>query len=37
MELNKAFQQITEDFISLLDSLDENELNTKHKADDWSP
>ncbi|MBB2951714.1 MULTISPECIES: DinB family protein [Sphingobacterium] len=37
MELNKAFQQITEDFISLLDSLDENELNTKPKADDWSP
>jgi hypothetical protein len=37
MKLDKAFQQVTDDFISLLDSLDENELNTKPKAEEWSP
>lgn len=37
MKLDKVFQQVTEEFISLIDSLDENELNTKPEAEDWSP
>ncbi|WP_270087127.1 DinB family protein [Sphingobacterium sp. SYP-B4668] len=37
MELSKAFQQVTSEFIALMDTLDENELNRKPNEGGWSP
>ncbi|WP_316836750.1 DinB family protein [Pedobacter nutrimenti] len=37
MELDKAFQQATSEFITLLETMDENELNRKPKHGAWSP
>ncbi len=37
MELSKTFQQVTNEFIALMEALDENELNRKPSYGDWSP
>lgn len=37
MELSEAFQQATGEFIALMQTLDENELNMKPAHGGWSP
>lgn len=37
MELKVVFQEITDDFIAVMEMLDENELNTKPTNRGWSP